>query len=263
MTEALDVTHIRNIIFNELFYALQPIIIDNPYMGDENDLNINPHSILTHISNVLRLMKERCNHFDWFGTFHPCIEARIQRISSEEYFNPGEIHTFMFGNITIHDLSFLWDGYECSVIIENGNLKFVHNRAFGCQCEFSGGFYDQQDWDHEDLPIGLFTSVLEVFNEININVQHEPSGDSFQEKMNDTIWYVFYRLYRAGFVNALKGFDDIPEDELDWDENEEEWNEEDDWNDEEEEWEEFPEQVNLFQANFIKEFEMPETFVAG
>ncbi len=224
MTFNFDVTIIRNILNNDLLYALQPTILGNPYTGDENDLILNPIGVLNHISNVIRLMKERCNHIDLFNTYNPSYEVRVRRIGSEDYFSPKNISTYICSRTGIvnHSISFEWDGYTCSIRIENGKLSFSYNRSFGAQCEFSDYPYDNVDWNHENLPLGLFDNVSEFIGDYRAHVNHEPSGESFQEKMMDTIWYLFYRIYRAGFVNAIKDFDEIPEDGLDIEEDESE-----------------------------------------
>ncbi len=231
-----DVERIKFLLDVDLFYRLQPIILSNPFNGPEDALTSQPVLLLNHISYVLRLMKQECSLFV-DDHYHPAYTVRIQRIADNEYFAPSEVDsrpsrgsddvslTHLSApkrsarakkddTILNHEVTFSWDGYDFFVKISaNGEMDFTHNRAFDAQCEFSGGFYDNADWDHEDYPLGLFTRVWERFDGHQQNVEHEPSGVSFNEKLMDTIWYIFYRMYRAGFVNAMKGFDVLPEDD--------------------------------------------------
>ncbi len=223
-----DVERIRFLLDVDLFYRLQPIILGNPFNGPEDALTTQPVLLLNHISHVLRLMKQECSLFV-DEHYHPAYTVRIQRIANNDYFAPSEVDSRpSFGSddtILNHEVTFSWDGYDFFVKISaNGEMDFTHNRAFDAQCEFSGGFYDNADWDHEDYPLGLFTDVWERFDGHQQNIEHEPSGNSFNEKLMDTIWYIFYRMYRAGFVNAMKGFDVLPEDD------EEEFEEQEDEN---------------------------------
>ncbi len=231
MPIAFDVDEIIRLFEVDLYNMVQPIILSNPFVGDDieddNTLTSQPVAVLNHIRNVLRLMKDSCATFDEEGLYHPAYVARIRRLAEDSYFTPsvvnsstewGQDDTFMK-----HSLDFSWDGYDFFVTIHpNGEFDFTHNRAFARQCEFSGGFYDNNDWEHMNYPLGHFTEVWEVLDDHHQEIEHEPSGPTFNEKMMDTIWYIFYRMYRAGFVNAIKHFDVLPEDE----EEEEEWDDE-------------------------------------
>ncbi len=211
-----NIATIEDLLHVDLYNMLKPVIDGNPFDGPTDSILTQPVAVLEHITRVLRLMKNQCVNFDEEGKYLPAITKRIQRIATEEYFSVSEVKygPSVRTGVMQHELTFNWDGYEIFVTIySDGDMQFSHTRCFGKQCEFHESYMMSNMWSHMNYPLGLFTDVFEMFDDRQCDIKHLPSASSFQEKMSETIWYIFYRLYRAGFVNALKGFDTIPEDE--------------------------------------------------
>jgi hypothetical protein len=117
----LDVNETLHLFEVDLYNRVQPIVVSNSFIGDDNTLTSQPVAVLNHIRNVLRLMKDSCATFDEEGLYHPAYVARIRRLAEDSYFTPsvvnsstewGQDDTFMK-----HSLDFSWDGYDFFVTI--------------------------------------------------------------------------------------------------------------------------------------------------